>query len=104
MTMATVWYVLIHATLGVIGQDAFRMTLPGVLACMAVSAVVQAWPTWEVHRVAWPKFKDRLRPDMPAAERARLMLGYWLRLGRLLMFRTSIFSIETLAVAAIARG
>ena len=104
MTMATVWYVLIHATRGVIGQDAFRMTLPGVLVCMAVTAAVQAWPTWEVHKVAWPKFQGRLTAGTPSSERARLAQGYWLRLGRLLMFRTSIFSIGTLAVAALSRG
>ncbi len=104
MNMATVWYVLIHATLGVIGSDAFRMNLPGVLLCMAVTAVVQAWPTWEVHRVAWPKFAGQLGPQTPSSERSRLARGYWLRLGRLLMFRTSIFSIETLAVAALSRG
>ena len=104
MTMAAVWYVLCHASLGVIGRDLFTLTLPGTLACMGACAAIQAWPVWEVHRIAWPRFAAAVPAEVTDGARARLARGYWLRLGRLLVFRSSMCAILTLAIAALARG
>lgn len=102
--MDHVWYILAHASLGVIGSDVFRLNLPGTLLCMAACSVLQAWPTWQIHKIAWPRFRATLGAGVAADERARMTRGYWLRLGRVLAFRTSVYAIVTLGIAAIARG
>ena len=45
MNMQTVWYVLIHISLGLIGWQVFTITNQGVLAALAVCGSVQASPS-----------------------------------------------------------
>ena len=60
MQMQTIWYVLIHVSLGLIGWKIFTFTNQGVLAAFAACAGVQAWPMYEMYRLTWEKF-DSMR-------------------------------------------
>ena len=102
--MAIVWYILIHVSLGLIGKDVFTFTNLGAIYCLLAAAVVQGYATWEIHRLTWPMFEASVasgaRPN--AIKTARR--GYWNRLGRVLIFRISAFSVLTLLIAFIVRG
>ena len=102
--MTIVWYVLIHVSLGLIGSDVFRFTNVGALSCVAVSAAVQGYAMWEIHRRSWPMFLASLDRDAPLAAVAKARRGYWNRLGRVFIFRVSAFSILTLLIAFLVRG
>lgn len=102
--MAIVWYVLIHLSLGLIGYEWFRFNNLGAIYAAAACAVVQGYATWEIHRVAWPRFAGSLTGREGGEEYRRLRGEYWKRLGRLFIFRLSAFTILTLLAAAIMRG
>jgi hypothetical protein len=104
MNMQTVWYVLIHISLGLIGWQVFTITNQGVLAALAVCGSVQAWPMYEFYKLSWDKF-DSMRSGLTGAEhRKRETRGYWTRMGRLWLFRSSAYSLLTLFVAWLLRG
>lgn len=102
--MTVVWYVLIHVSLGLIGPDVFRFTNLGALYAALAAAVVQGYAMWEIHRLAWPRFKASLDAAAGAARLAAARREYWMRLGRVYVFRISAFSILTLLVATVVRG
>ena len=102
--MAVVWYVLIHVSLALIAPDVFSFTNRGAAWAAVAAAVVQGYAMWEVHRLAWPRFRASLDAAAGAARLAEARRGYWKRLGRLYVFRISAFSILTLLVATIVRG
>jgi hypothetical protein len=104
MSMQTVWYLLIHVSLGLIGWQVFTITNQGVLAAVAACASVQAWPMYELYKLSWDKF-DGMRSGLTSAEdRKRETRGYWTRMGRLWLFRASAYSMLTLFVAWLMRG
>jgi hypothetical protein len=104
MNMATVWYVLIHISLGLIGWKVFTVTNQGALAAFAACAGVQAWPMYEFYRLTWDKF-DSFRFRLTGSEhRKKETRGYWIRMGRLYFFRTSAYALLTLFVAWLMRG
>ena len=104
MSMQTVWYLLIHVSLGLIGWQVFTITNQGVLAAVAACASVQAWPMYELYKLSWDKF-DGMRSGLTSAEdRRRETRGYWTRMGRLWLFRASAYSMLTLFVAWLMRG
>lgn len=101
--MATVWYVLIHVSLGLIAPRVLDFSNVGVLAAAALSAGVQLWPAWELHRLAWPRFAA-MRSGLGSPDgRVRETRAYWIRMGRLYAFRVSAFTLLTLFVAWLAR-
>ncbi len=102
--MAIVWYLLIHVSLGLIGRDVFHFSNLGALLCVAVSAVVQGYAMWEIHRRSWPMFLANFDANAPAAAVTAARRGYWNRLGRVFIFRVSAFSILTLLIASLTRG
>ena len=104
MQMQTIWYVLIHVSLGLIGWKIFTFTNQGVLAAFAACAGVQAWPMYEMYRLTWEKFgsmRSRLTGSVPRKKETR---GYWIRMGRLYLFRSSAYALLTLFVAWLMRG
>ncbi len=101
--MAIVWYVLIHVSLGLIGYRVLDFSNAGVLAAAALSAGVQLWPAWEIHRLAWPRFAASRPAAGSRDERVRETRAYWIRMGRLYAFRISAFTLLTLFVAWLAR-
>ena len=103
-SLQTVWYILIHISIGMIGWEVFTFTNIGVLAAMAACAGVQAWPMFELYKLTWPRFDD-MRSRLTGGEKRREALrGYWLRMGRLYLFRTSAYAILTLFFAWLMRG
>ena len=102
--MAIVWYVLIHVSLALIGYKVFTFTNLGALYAAAAGALVQGYSVWEVHRVAGPRFNASFigKPDTDKHKKA--VREYRVRLGRLFVFRLSIFTMLTLLVAALVRG
>jgi len=104
MHMQTVWYVLIHISLGLIGWQVFTITNQGVLTALVACAGVQAWPMYEFYRLTWDKF-DSMRSSLTGAEhRKKETRGYWMRMGRLYLFRSSAYALLTLFVAWLMRG
>ena len=102
--MAVVWYILIHVSLGLIGYDVFTFTNLGALYCALAGAVVQGYAVYEIHRMAKPRFEAAF-VGKPGSEKHKAQLReYWKRLGRVFIFRVSIFSILTLMIAALMRG
>ena len=104
MHMQTIWYVLIHVSLGLIGWKIFTITNQGVLAAFAACAGVQAWPMYELFRLTWDKFDDMRGRLTGAEDRKKETRAYWIRLGRLYVFRTSAYTFLTLFVAWLMRG
>lgn len=102
--MDFIWYFLIHVSLGMIFYQEFSFTNLGALYAAAAGLVVQLYPIYQIHRVAKPKFDAAFigRPGTEAYKQAAKQ--YWIRIGRLFMFRVSIYSILTLLVAAAVRG
>lgn len=104
MNMQTVWYLLIHVSLGLIGWQVFTLTNMGVLTALAACAGVQAWPMYEFYRLTWDKF-DSMRSSLTGAEhRKKETRGYWIRMGRVYLFRSSAYALLTLFVAWLMRG
>jgi len=104
MQMQTVWYVLIHISLGLIGWKIFTFTNQGVLAAFAACAGVQALPMYEMYKLTWEKF-DAMRGRLTGAEdRKTETRGYWIRMGRLYLFRSCAYALLTLFVAWLMRG
>ena len=104
MQMQSVWYILIHISLGLIGWKVFLFTNQGVLAVFAVCAGVQAWPMYEMYRLTWEKF-DRMRSRLTEPESGVTETrGYWFRMGRLYLFRSCAYALLTLFVAWLMRG
>ena len=104
MHMQTVWYVLIHISLGLIGWQVFTITNQGVLTALVACAGVQAWPMYEFYRLTWDKF-DSMRSSLTGAEHSKKETrGYWMRMGRLYLFRSSAYALLTLFVAWLMRG
>ena len=102
--MQTVWYLLIHVSLGLIGWQVFTLTNQGVLAALAACAGVQAWPMYEFYRLTWDKFAA-MRAGLTGEERRRKETrGYWIRMGRLYLFRSTVYALLTLFVAWLMRG
>ena len=104
MQMQTIWYVLIHVSLGLIGWKIFTFTNQGVLAAFAACAGVQAWPMYDMYRLPWEKvgsMRARLTGAVPRKTEPR---GYWIRMGRLYLFRSSAYALLTLFVAWLMRG
>ena len=104
MSMQTVWYILIHVSLGLIGWQVFTITNQGVLAALAVCASVQAWPMYELYKLSWDKFAAMRSRVTGAEERKKETRGYWIRMSRLWLFRASAYSMLTLFVAWLMRG
>lgn len=100
--MAFAWYVLIHVSLGLIGYQVFTFTNLGALYAGMAGAVVQAYATWETHKLAWPRFSESAPSDPEAFKQEKK--AYWMRLGRLWIFRTSAYTIVTLVVALLVRS
>lgn len=104
MNMQTVWYLLIHVSLGLIGWQVFTVTNQGVLTALAACAGVQAWPMYELYRLSWDKF-DSHRSSLTSAEaRTRETRAYWLRMARFWFFRSCAYALLTLFVAWMMRG
>lgn len=104
MNMQTIWYVLIHVSLGLIGWQVFTVTNQGVLTALAACAGVQAWPMYELYRLSWDKF-DSMRSSLTGAEhRKKETRAYWLRMGRFYLFRSCAYALLTLFVAWLMRG
>jgi hypothetical protein len=104
MNMQTVWYLLIHVSLGMIGWQVFTVTNQGVLAALAVCAGVQSWPMYELYRLSWSRF-DSLRSSLVGAEALkRETRSYWLRMARFWFFRSCAYALLTLFVAWLMRG
>ena len=104
MHMQTVWYVLIHISLGLIGLQIFTVTNQGVLTALAACAGVQAWPMYEFYKLTWDKF-DSMRSSLTGADHRKTETrGYWMRMGRLYLFRSSAYALLTLFVAWLMRG
>ena len=102
--MAIVWYILIHVSLGLIGYEVFTFTNLGAIYCAAAAAVVQGYAVYEIHRLAKPRF-DAAFVGTPGSEKHKAqMREYWKRLGRVFIFRVSIFTILTLIISALMRG
>lgn len=102
--MQNVWYILIHVSLGMIGWEIFTFTNLGVLSAMAACAAVQAWPMWELHKIAWPRFDEMRSRQTGAEKRRKETRDYWFRMGRLYFFRISAYAVLTLFVAWLMRG
>ena len=104
MQMQTVWYILIHVSLGLIGWVIFMFTNQGVLAAFAACAGVQAWPMYELYRLTWEKFESvRLEQSEPEHRKSDTR-AYWMRMGRLYFFRSCAYALLTLFVAWLMRG
>ena len=104
MHMQTIWYILIHVSLGLIGWKIFTFTNQGVLAAFAACAGVQAWLMYEMYRITWEKF-DSMRARLSGAEhRKKETRAYWIRMGRLYLFRSCAYALLTLFVAWLMRG
>ena len=104
MHMQTIWYILIHVSLGLIGWKIFTFTNQGVLAAFAACAGVRAWPMYEMYRITWEKF-DSMRARLTGAEhRKKATRAYWIRMGRLYLFRSCAYALLTLFVAWLMRG
>ncbi len=102
--MATVWYVLIHVSLALIGYQVFTFTNLGALYAAAAGAVVQGYSIWEVHRVAKPRFESAFIGKPGSDKHHKQRREYRARLARVFVFRLSIFTMLTLMVAALIRG
>ena len=104
MQMQTVWYILIHVSLGLIGWEIFMFTNQGVLAAFAACAGVQAWPMYELYRLTWEKFEN-VRLEQPEPEHRKSdTRSYWMRMGHLYFFRSCVYALLTLFVAWLMRG
>ena len=104
MQMQTIWYVLIHVSLGMIGWEIFTFTNQGVLAAFAACASVQAWPMYEIYRITWDKF-NAMRSQLTDAEGCKKETrAYWIRMGRMYLFRSCTYALLTLFVAWLLRG
>ena len=101
--MQNVWYILIHVSLGLIGWKVFTFTNIGVLTAMAACAGVQAWPTYELYRITWPRFEEMRSRQTGEEARRRETRGYLIRMGRLYFFRTCAYTILTIFVAWLMR-
>lgn len=104
MQMQTIWYVLIHVSLGLIGWKIFTFTNQGVLAAFAACAGVQAWPMYEIYRRTWGKFDSMRSRRTGSVSRKKQTRGYWIRMGRLHLFRSCAYALLTLFVAWLMRG
>jgi hypothetical protein len=104
MNIQTVWYVLIHVSLGLIGWKIFTFTNQGVLAAFAACAGVQAWPMYELFKLTWEKFESMRNSLTGDEDRKRETRAYWIRLGRLYLFRSSAYGLLTLFIAWLMRG
>ena len=104
MQMQTIWYVLIHVSLGLIGWKIFTFTNQGVLAAFAACAGVQAWPMYEMYRLTWEKFDSMRSRRTGSASQKKETRGYWIRMGRLYLFRSCAYALLTLFVAWLMRG
>ena len=104
MQMQTVWYVLIHVSLGLIGWKIFTFTNQGVLAAFAACAGVQSWPMYEMYRLTWERFEGMRSRLTGEEDRKRETRGYWIRMGRLYLFRCCAYALLTLFVAWLMRG
>ena len=102
--MQSVWYVLIHVSLGLIGWKLFVVTNLGVLAAFAVCAAVQSWPMYELYRLTWGKFYDMRGRIAGEGDRRKETRAYWLRMGRLFFFRSCAYTFLTLVAAWLMRG
>jgi hypothetical protein len=59
---------------------------------------------YEFFKLSWDKF-DSMRSSLTGEEhRKRETRGYWTRMGRLWLFRSSAYSLLTLFVAWLMRG
>ncbi len=104
MQMQTVWYVLIHISLGLIGWKIFTFNNQGVLAAFAACAGVQAWPMYEMYRITWKKFDTMRAKKLETEYHKRETRAYWMRMGRLYFFRSCAYALITLFVAWLMRG
>ena len=102
--MALAWYILIHTSLGLIGYRLLDFSNLGMLAAIALCASVQLWPTYELYRLTWPKFENMRAHAGSVEQRRQETRDYWLRMGRLDVFRVSAFTLLTLFVAWLMRG
>ena len=102
--MQTVWYTLIHISIGLIGWKIFTFTNYGVLAAFAASAGVQAWPMYELYLLTWKKFSEMRSTLTDKKKRLSETRAYWLRMGRLYIFRASAYSFVTLFFSWLVRG
>ena len=102
--MAIVWYVLIHVSLGLIGYQYFTFTNLGALYAAAAGTAFQGYSIWEVHRIAKPKFEAGFVGTPGSDKHRKAIREYWIRLGRLFIFRLCIFTMLTLLVASLVRG
>ena len=102
--MSEFWYVLLHVALGFLGKDVFAFSNMGTLYVTAATALVQAYPMYLIHRLAWAKFRI-VRDEAPgAAEQGELTRGYWRRWARVYISRVAIYALISLAAAAAFRG
>jgi hypothetical protein len=97
------WYILIHIGLGLVGYQVFTFTNTGGVYAAAASGVVQAYAIWEIHKQAYPKFQEMHRNAASVTEAEQMKSDYRSRLIRQWIFRTCIYSLATLGVAAAAR-
>ncbi len=104
MQMQTIWYVLIHVSLGLIGWQMFTFTNQGVMAAFAICAGVQAWPMYEMFRLTWEKFIGMRSRLKDAKLQRNETLAYWIRMGRMYLFRSCAYALLTLFVAWLMRG
>ncbi|MFT5488246.1 MAG: hypothetical protein ACI9MU_003171, partial [Alphaproteobacteria bacterium] len=82
----------------------FTISNQGVLATLAVCGSVQAWPMYEFFRLSWDKFDSMRSGTTGTEERKKETRGYWTRMGRLWLFRSSAYALLTLFVAWLMRG
>jgi hypothetical protein len=102
--MDFVWYFLIHVSLGMIFYEEFTFTNLGAVYATLAGMVVQSYPTYQLHRIAKPKFDAAFVGAPGSARHKEAVKQYWIRIGRLFVFRVSIYTILTLVVAAVVRG
>ncbi len=93
------WYVLIHIGLGLVGFQYFTFTNEGGLLAFAAASVVQAYAVWEIHRLAWPRFRAAQAAENSHMQRQQMARDYRVRLARTWFFRCCIYSLLTIVVS-----
>ncbi len=98
------WYILIHIGLGLVGYQYFTFSNEGGLMAFAASSIVQGYAVWEIHRLAWPRFKAAQAAEASLMQREQMLRDYRVRLARTWFFRCCIYSLLTILVAMIVGG
>ena len=103
MQMQTVWYVLIHISLGLIGWKIFTFTTGR--AC-SFCCLRRGSGLADVRDVQdnMEKFDNMRAKKLETEYHKRETRAYWMRMGRLYFFRSCAYALITLFVAWLMRG